>query len=121
MPLVLGYNVKDTEMSVHKKLAEQIRVGKGGIRVNHERADGEEGSFRVLHNTVTTAHLREAKYMSTYNLQPYPANCQLAVTSQTSGQTHLLTQQQLATFQLKYLLLHCACVAGGQGSSAWYK
>lgn len=74
--------------------------------------EGDAGCFIISSDNYTQ---REAKYMSTYNLQPHPGACQLAVTSQTSGQAHLLTQNSWPFSRLNDCTFNCACVPGGNG------
>lgn len=92
-------------------LASERRVRKGRIRARQEscRQWRRENSGCFIISSDNCTH-REAKYMSTYNLQPYPAaGCQLAVTSQTSGQTHLLTQNSWPLPSLQDCAFNCAC------------
>lgn len=72
--------------------------------------EGDSGCFIISSDNCTQ---REAEYMSTYNLQPYPAGCQLAVTSQTSGQAHLLTQNSWPLSSLNDCAVNCASVWWG--------
>lgn len=63
----------------------RVRCRSGGKKKKRREKERDSGCFIIC---ADNRRQREAK--SSYNMQPHPAGCQLAVTSQTSGQDHHL-------------------------------